>query len=236
MTCRGSGGPVVVLVSGLGTSGSTFDELRTDLSSRHRVCSYDRAGLGASPPLARKAPDPWPGNAADALVDTLAVQGEQPPYVLLGWSYGGLVAQSFTERHGDLVAGLVLEDSSTAEQFVDSEWSGITWDEGGRLVDTKRTVRALRRTDFGDRPLVVLSADEMTGHLARLWARYHARLTASSTESQHIRAVDTQHAIHESNEPIVAAAVDAVAAAASSGEPLADCRATFRDVGGRCLE
>ena len=236
MECTGTERPVVVLSAGLGTSGTTFEALAKDLAARHRVCTYDRAGLGDSPPLGRDDPAPWPGNASDALAKVLAAHGEEPPYVLLGWSYGGLVVQSFTARHGDLVAGLVLEDSSTAEQFVDRDWRAIRWEEGGRLVDTKRTARALRRTDFGDRPVVVLTADELSGRVARLWAGYHDRLTASSTDSVHVVAVDAPHAIHESNEAIVAAAVDTVASVVAEGGRLPACRATFHDVGGRCLE
>ena len=236
MRCRGRGGPTVVLVSGLGASRHTFEALVRDLARRHRVCSYDRAGLGGSPPLRRRDPDPWPGNAADALAATLAARGEHPPYVLLGWSYGGLVAQAFTERHGDLVAGLVLEDSSTAEQFVDRAWDHITWDEGGRLVDTRRTVRSLRSVDLGDRPTVVLSSDAITGDNGRLWYGYHDRLAASSTDAVHVEAVGAPHAIHEGNEAIVATAVDAVVAAVRGDAPLPGCRRTFRPVGGRCLD
>jgi pimeloyl-ACP methyl ester carboxylesterase len=235
MSCRGRAGPTVVLVSGLGASRHTFDALVTDLARRHRVCSYDRAGLGDSPPLRQRDPDPWPGNAADALAARLAAHGEQPPYVLLGWSYGGLVVQAFTERHGDLVDGLVLEDSSTAEQFVDRAWDHITWDEGGRLVDTRRTVRALRSVDLGDRPTVVLSSDAITGDNGRLWYGYHDRLAASSTDAVHVEAVGAPHAIHEGNEAIVATAVDAVVDAVHDGAELTACRRTFRHVGGRCL-
>jgi pimeloyl-ACP methyl ester carboxylesterase len=235
MSCRGHVAPTVVLVSGLGASRHTFDALVRDLARRHRVCSYDRAGLGGSPPLRRRDPDPWPGNAADALAATLAARGEHPPYVLLGWSYGGLVAQAFTERHGGLVDGLVLEDSSTAEQFVDRAWDDITWDEGGRLVDTRRTVRALRSVDLGDRPTVVLSSDAITGDNGRLWYGYHDRLAASSTDAVHVEAVGAPHAIHEGNEAIVATAVDAVVDAVHDGAELTACRRTFRHVGGRCL-
>ncbi|HTE72463.1 MAG TPA: alpha/beta fold hydrolase [Actinomycetes bacterium] len=235
MSCRGHARPTVVLVSGLGASRHTFDGLVTDLARRHRVCSYDRAGLGDSPPLRRREPDPWPGNAADELAATLVARGEQPPYVLLGWSYGGLVVQAFTERHGGLVDGLVLEDSSAAEQFVDRAWDHITWDEGGRLVDTRRTVRALRAVDLGGRPTVVLSSDAITGAAGRLWYRYHDRLAASSTDAVHVEVLGAPHAVHEGNQAIVATAVDAVVAAVRDDAALTGCRRTFRPVGGRCL-
>ena len=129
----------------------------------------------------------------------------------------------------------MLEDSSAAEQFVDPAWDHITWDEGGRLVDTRRTARALRQVELGDRPTVVLSSDAITGAAGRLWYRYHDRLAASSTEAAHVEAVGAPHAIHESNRAIVATAVDTVVTAVQGEQPLPGCRRTFRPVGGRCL-
>ncbi|GCD90999.1 alpha/beta fold hydrolase [Nocardioides sp. LS1] len=236
MDCRGEGRPVVVLEAGLDTDSSTFDSLADRLARRHRVCTYDRAGIGQSPPLAAGDPDPWPGAAADALAATLADHGEQAPYVVLGWSYGGLVTQAFATRHPDLVAGVVLEDSSVAQQFVDRSWSGIAWWEGGRPVDKQRTIRALREIDLGDVPLAVLSSDELTGHVRRLWYGYHDRLARASTDAVHVEALGSGHAIHADDERLVAAVVDDVARGATQGTPLAPCRsARYAALRGRCL-
>jgi pimeloyl-ACP methyl ester carboxylesterase len=38
------------------------------------------------------------------------------PYVLVGWSYGGLYVRSYAHQYHDEVAGLVLLDSSSSEQ------------------------------------------------------------------------------------------------------------------------
>jgi pimeloyl-ACP methyl ester carboxylesterase len=158
MTCSGSTGPVVVLEAGLDTSGDVFEALVAELDDQ-RVCISDRAGVGSSPPLAPSDPDPWPGSAADALAETLAANGQQPPYVMLGWSYGGMVVQAFATRHPDLVAGLVLEDASVPEQFEDKAWQDIDWVDGGRPVDKNRSVKELSAVDFVDLPVVVLTAD-----------------------------------------------------------------------------
>jgi len=233
LSCTGRGAPTVVLIPGLNTDHTTYDELIADLTSRHRVCGVDRAGLGDNPPLADSAPDPWPGSAADEVAESLTA--EDGLFVVLGWSYGGLVAQSLTARHPDLVSGLVLEDSSSAEQLVDKAWDDIAWVEAGRTIDTRRAARALRTTDFGDRPTVVLTQDRLTGRLARLWNGYQNRLVGSSSDAVHVRAVGSGHAIHEDDLDLVTAAVDAVAEAVASGSPLAACAATFADLGGKCL-
>lgn len=161
MTCAGDGSPTVVLEAGLNTSSDTFAALAGQLSATTRVCYSDRAGVGTSAALADDAPDPWPGSSADALAAELERQGETGPYVVLGWSYGGMVAQAFAKRHPDLTAGLVLEDSSVRQQFVDPEWERFDVVDGGRPVDLDTTVAELSEVDLGDVPTVVLSSDEL---------------------------------------------------------------------------
>lgn len=233
MTCTGSTGPVVVLEAGLDTSADTFEPLVEALGDQ-RVCLYDRAGVGLSPPLPQADPDPWPGTAADALAETLTAQGQEPPYVMLGWSYGGMVAQAFAVRHPDLVAGLVFEDSSVPEQFVDRVWQGIDWVDGGRPVDKDTTVAELSTVDLGELPVLVLTANSAPPGSGRLWLGYHRRLAASTTDAVHLEALGSGHVIHEDALDLVAAAVRAVVAAAD-GAGLEDCDARFRKVGGRCL-
>lgn len=233
MTCTGSTGPVVVLEAGLDTSGDTFEPLVEALGDQ-RVCVYDRAGVGLSAPLPPSAPDPWPGTAADALAETLAAQGQQPPYVMLGWSYGGMVAQAFATRHPDLVTGLVFEDSSVPEQFVDKVWQDIDWIDGGWPVDKKTTVDELSTVDFGDLPVLVLHANSAPPGSGRLWLGYHRRLATSTTDGVLLQAVGSGHEIHVDAPGLVAAAIREVVTAAE-GDGLAECDVRFRKVGGRCL-
>ena len=161
MTCTGDGAPTVVLEAGLDTSGETFAALADTLAATTRVCRYDRAGVGLSAALDPGDPDPWPGSSADALAAELESRGEAAPYVVLGWSYGGMVAQAFATRHADLTAGVVLEDSSVPEQFADAAWDDIAWVDGGREVDADTAVAELSELDLGDLPVVVLTADEL---------------------------------------------------------------------------
>ena len=232
--CQGDGTPTVVFEAGLNSSGDVFSDLVDRLTST-RVCTYDRAGVGASPPLASTDPGPWPGSSADALAEALTAAGEQAPYVVVGWSYGGMVAQAFATRHADLTAGLVLEDSSVPEQFEDPEWGDIAWVDGGRDVDTGKSVDKLSAIDLGDLPLVVLTQDQLPRRLATLWDGYHDRLAGSSTDAVHVRAVDGSHELHVSAQDLVLQAVEEVAAAVAAGEPLWPCDDRFAEQGGRCL-
>ncbi|HEY4455153.1 MAG TPA: alpha/beta fold hydrolase [Pseudonocardiaceae bacterium] len=96
----------VVLEPGLGASSVGWSGLHARLAESSRVISYDRAGLGASPPS--------PGHrdltalTAD-LAEVIATAGAGPA-VLVGHSLGATIARYLAHRRPDLVAGLVLVD------------------------------------------------------------------------------------------------------------------------------
>jgi len=115
LSCRGSGGPTVVLESAEGDAAAPWFGVESAVAGFTRVCSYDRANVfaGASDPV------PAPRTAADAVADLHALLGtaEVPgPYVLVGHTLGGLFAQLYASTHPAQVAGLVLVDSSHEEQ------------------------------------------------------------------------------------------------------------------------
>ena len=112
--CTGSGGPTVVLEGGLGEASPAWSWIAPAVSSTGRVCAYDRAGQG------------WSGNAAgaqdafavaDDLHTLLARAGEHGPYVLVGHSTGGTYALAHAVRYPADVAGMVLLDSASPQQF-----------------------------------------------------------------------------------------------------------------------
>ena len=235
VNCAGSGDPTIVLIAGLDTSGTTFADLSGRLAGTARTCFYDRPGVGLSPPLAGTDPDPSPGSAAADLRGTLAAEGVEPPYVLLGWSYGGLVAQAYAKSFPDDLAGLVLEDTSIREQFTVPRLAdpGVDWAEGGRDIDQDALVVEVADPSFGDLPVVVLSQDSPAW-----WAvpfhRGHDRLARASTDGIHIIGVGSGHAMHEDVPGLVARAVRAVWAAAKSGAPLRPCPEVFASARARC--
>jgi pimeloyl-ACP methyl ester carboxylesterase len=239
LECSGAGGPTVVLLAGLDTSGDTFTSLAAELAGSAEACWYDRAGTGSSPALPDAAPDPSPGSSAVELHDTLVAQGVEAPYVVLGWSYGGLVAQAFQARYPSDVAGLVLEDTAVAEQFTDPEMretdegQGVVWSEGGRDVDTEALLTDVADLDFADAPVAVLSQD-VTGPWAEKWYAAHDRLARLSSDSVHVVGVGAGHVMHEDAPLLVSEAVEAIVAAVRQGTPVAPCDERFTGVGGRC--
>lgn len=116
--CTGTftpGNPVVILESGAGENLYNFLALQSRISEFARVCSYDRSGIGWSETASavRTA-----GQKADELHQLLISAGVPGPYLLVGHSFGGLVARLYSARHAGDVAGLVLVDSTNAEDFI----------------------------------------------------------------------------------------------------------------------
>lgn len=109
------GSPTVILESGLGGTSSSWGWIQPEVAKATRVCAYDRAGMGwsDSSPAARDAQ-----NIATEL-HTLLQNAQIPgPYVLAGWSYGGMYVRQYAEQYRDEVVGLVLIDSSSPEQCI----------------------------------------------------------------------------------------------------------------------
>lgn len=239
--CVGEGSPTVVLIAGLNTSGEVFTDLAGRLAGTTRTCWYDRACIGSSPQQAPEWPDPSPASQAGDLRGALTQQGIEGPYVVLGWSYGGIVAQAFVTQHRDVSVGLVLEDTSVREQFtepvlmeVDDE-VGVHWTEGGRDIDVEELRAQLLDLNFRKMPLVVLSQDA-SGIWGKAWLGFHDDLAARSRDGVHVVGIGSGHAMHEDVPDLVATAVEAVVAAAVDDAALGDCAEHFADAGGQCRD
>lgn len=92
-----------MLVAGAGETVLTWAPVFPELVARGRIIAYDRAGLGSSDPHRRST-------AQTALEDLAAVVSDVGPAVVVGHSWGGLLAQMLALTRPDLVAGLVLVD------------------------------------------------------------------------------------------------------------------------------
>ncbi|MCJ7433695.1 MAG: alpha/beta hydrolase, partial [Anaerolineales bacterium] len=113
LDCRGSGSPTVVLEAGAQSSSIYWVRIQDDVAEFTRVCSYDRAGYGWSDTVHEALP---PQQVAEMLHDLLEKGGEQPPYLMVGHSFGGIYVRAFTAEYPDEVVGMVLVDSSHENQ------------------------------------------------------------------------------------------------------------------------
>jgi pimeloyl-ACP methyl ester carboxylesterase len=116
LVCAGSGTPTVVFDAALGASSLSWSLVLPEVAKVTRACSYDRAGMGWSDagPLPRTA-----GRIVSELHELLHRADLPPPYVLVGHSFGGLVARLFAERHRNETAGLVLLEPAHPEDWLE---------------------------------------------------------------------------------------------------------------------
>jgi pimeloyl-ACP methyl ester carboxylesterase len=114
LNCVGAGTPTVVLFNGLGERTPSWAWVQRALSSKTRVCAFDRAGQGWS----GAAPGRQDGHElASDLHDLLTAAGISGPYVLAGHSVGGTYALVYAAQYPSQVAGVALIDSATPYQF-----------------------------------------------------------------------------------------------------------------------
>jgi pimeloyl-ACP methyl ester carboxylesterase len=107
LRCSGSGTPTVLLDGGQGTTSMSWRKVQPLLAATHRVCSYDRAGLGFSDagPLPRTVQA-----EADDLHALVRAARLDTPLVLVGHSMASYIARLYAGAHPADVAALVLVD------------------------------------------------------------------------------------------------------------------------------
>ncbi len=119
--CQGTGSPTIVYLHG---AVGSRDEVpiphangefaQRALSGDHRVCVYDRRNVGMSETV--DAPQ-LPEDAIADLHELLDVAGVEPPYVLLGASFGGLLSYLYANTYPEDVVGMVLLDSMIPDEL-----------------------------------------------------------------------------------------------------------------------
>lgn len=178
LSCTGDKKPTVLLEAGLGGDHTSWERVQPAVAELARVCSYDRAGLGASDPATT------PRTSADVVQELhqlLAAAGESGPYLLVGHSFGGLFVRHFAHAYPEETLGVILVDAvheawweeaaallppptideheqlRNFRHYVTVEYADPTLNPEG--IDIPATARALQTvTTFGDKPLLVLVA------------------------------------------------------------------------------
>ncbi len=105
--CTGEGTPTVVIAGG----GFSFDWglVQPEVAKFTRICTYDPAGAAWSDRVAVHPHPSCSGRVGElhALLSNAKIDG---PYVLVGFSIGGLVARLYASRYPAEIAGMVLVD------------------------------------------------------------------------------------------------------------------------------
>lgn len=109
LEARRPGAPVVVFEAGATNSLEIWGGIPEQVASMTPIVAYDRAGLGRSD---WDDTTPTPQHVTDRLRRVLRQIGADPPYVLVGFSWGGMLARYFAGYYPGDVVGLVLIDPS----------------------------------------------------------------------------------------------------------------------------
>jgi pimeloyl-ACP methyl ester carboxylesterase len=218
LRCTGSAAPTVILESGTAEASEDWLAVQGPLSRVTRTCAYDRAGAGNSLPA--------PGVSAP-LTDLgdlrkLAAAAKLPaPYVLVGASYGGLLAALYARTYPHDTAGLVMVDAIAQSP------SQMSLGAVPLVVITRG-----RSRDTGPpRPQAA------TLRAQRAWVTRQDLVASLSTDSVHVTALRSGYGIWPpvADQPdVLLTAVRAVVQAARTRSRLPSCASLFRAAGTSC--
>jgi pimeloyl-ACP methyl ester carboxylesterase len=176
--CSGTGSPTVVYFTGW--AGGEEDPIKLGVSviqaietvdgGKHRICSYERRNTGRSETVkGTQTPQDIVADV-DGVLDAL---GEDGPFVLLGASFGGLVAGAYAVAHPERIAGILLLDSSIPDDYRIDERHGFSGMclKANRHADAWQTLEKIdncrlakwaydRRDQEPDVPLIFLAAKD----------------------------------------------------------------------------
>ncbi len=169
---RGGSGPPVIFESGVSATCLNWTQVRSEVESFARACTYDRAGLGWSDPA--NSPRTT-ATIIDELRALLAAAGIPPPYILAGHSFGGMLLRAYAVKYAKEVAGLVLVDP-----LCPREWMNATPTQARML---RRGVKLARRGAVLARIGVVRASLALLMAGGRFVPKTIARLSSGHGES-----------------------------------------------------
>jgi len=108
------GSPTVILEQGLGGTSAAWARVQSEIAQSTRVCAYDRAGMGWSDSGSEPRDGQHIATELHTLLNNADISG---PYVLVGWSFGGLYVRIYAGKYPTEVSGIVLLDSSHPDQW-----------------------------------------------------------------------------------------------------------------------
>jgi pimeloyl-ACP methyl ester carboxylesterase len=107
--CLGEGPPTVIFEAGLNEFSPVWTQVQNQSAKVSRACAYDRAGLGWSE---RGTQPRTTANMVKELNTLIASADIKSPLILVGHSFGGLLARQYIHTYPDRVIGLVLVDAA----------------------------------------------------------------------------------------------------------------------------
>lgn len=192
VNCMGQGSPSIILESpGPGVDSSPWTAIQAQLAQRTYTCRYDRAGTGKSTGTELTTPTILP--RTQDLEKLLASASIEPPYVMVGYSFGGAIVLRYAHQHLDRMAGLVLVESPT-ESILNSyaNETPLTLPNTGRIPSLGNLPLAIITIDTQEyilpKPPNISSEEAM-----KVWQNTQSELVMLSEQGKQIFVKDTNH-------------------------------------------
>ena len=188
-----TGDPTIILEQGLGNTSAAWARVQSGIAQTTRVCAYDRAGMGWSDP----SPEPRDAEQIAAELHSLLQNAAIPgPYVLVGWSYGGLYVRAFAGQYPNEVSGIVLLDASHPDQWSSTPAGLAQYETFSRLYTIAPTlarlgvmrVQGFFQPDSG-LPAPYNGAIKAFYAATKDWDAQSAEFLASAATSQQVRGL-----------------------------------------------
>ncbi|GKZ36670.1 hypothetical protein AbraIFM66950_007845 [Aspergillus brasiliensis] len=117
---RQPGAPLVVILTGITSSALEWSAVCRHLENEASVLLYERTGYGQSEACPTAEPDSL--TIVDELSRLLAAAALPPPYLVVGHSWGGMLAREFLAARGpEAICGMVLVDA-VQERMLFETW------------------------------------------------------------------------------------------------------------------
>jgi pimeloyl-ACP methyl ester carboxylesterase len=227
--------PTVLLEVGMGSRREALGVVEQHLGQRTRVCSYDRAGKGASTSVSTPRPVAEVISDTHAFLAQAAAQGAEPPYFLVGHSFGGEVVFRYAQLYPDQVAGFVsinpsppyktwVKRAATVQTPAELREYELLWFRGDNHegIDTRSDERMLTDPLPADLPYVVMFDEVCDGLPPPLQNQQDCSRMLSILEltakdlakvgkgGRYVRVKGAGHDIHVTDPDVVLATVDQV--------------------------
>jgi pimeloyl-ACP methyl ester carboxylesterase len=233
--CRGAGSPTVVLDAGSPNTSKTWRWVQPQLARQTRVCAYDRAGLGRSAPPPRG--HRTPRTQVRELRLMLSAARIPGPYVVVGHSWGGLLARIFAHDYPAQTTGVVLVDATTFPYLTPAQARRLRRRTNREGIDIAAAVAQSDAVkSLGSLPLVVLGSNKPPLG-AKLLAAQDAEAALSSDSVNAIARLSThyiQRPAPVGQPQVVVSAVDAVVTAVRTHGTLPPCTQLFHGLAVSC--
>ena len=127
---RQPGQPVLILEAGAGSGLESWKPVFADFTALAPVVAYDRRGIGSSKPDANKLTIRGINESLRALLKSI---GAEPPYILVGHSWGGALMRGFGELYPTEIAGYVYIEVPDIDATPEKQNAALSADQRSTL-------------------------------------------------------------------------------------------------------